>query len=839
MAHSVYRFGDCRIDLSARELHRDGELVTLSPKVFDCLAYLIEHRERAVGRDELIAAVWGKVDVSDTLLGQTVLKARRAIGDTGNEQHAIRTVPRFGYRWIAEVSQAKVPSSLPAADTHEAAASPLPEAAIATTEPVAAPASPRRHRNGWILALGLVALAALIAAAWQTRERRAPESAASPAAVIGAPASVAVLPAEVTSAAASQAWLRLGLMDLIATHLRGAGLGVMPSDNVVAVLRGHDAREDAVSRITAAAGVRKVVVPLVARAAAGWSVRLDLHEGDQLQGSFEARATDAVLAARMAADQLLAHLGRRNPHANAGNLPLDELLARIDAAQLTNDLAGARDLIEQAPASLRDLPDLRLRLAQIDFRAGRLDVAQQQLAALLPQAGNETEPLLRARILNALGAIAIRTRRNAEAEREFGEAIALLAHGKQPAVLGQAYTGLAISHAAQGDFDAAQANFSRARIALELAGDGLAQARVEENEGVVAARRGHAAEALAAHQRAAQRFERFGALNELILTRGNAASVQLALLDPAAALATIERSLPLLDQIENRRTRHALLIEHASVLARSGQLSEARKLLAELASDASSDSDPALLLARIHFEQARLDLAAGRPDEAAALAQSAVEAYADADHLRERAHAWLLLAQALRAAGKLTEASAQAAQLRAAANADQAPPLLLFAALAQAEATPVDAATTAYEDALARAAREDVPADTAQVLISWAARLIAAGELDRASALVGQVSRWAGQDFACALLQLRYYHALGEIPAWQTALQRAQSLAGERKIEPVLLEAPPARGTDSARGKGLPADTAHDRLPPSAGHVDGPQSRARPSITLPISFANH
>ncbi|HEY6545764.1 MAG TPA: winged helix-turn-helix domain-containing protein, partial [Dokdonella sp.] len=110
MTRAIYRFGDHRLDPSARELSCAGTLATLSPKVFDVLAYLVEHRDRAVGRDELIAAVWGRADVSDTLLGQTVLKARRAIGDTGNEQTMIRTVPRFGYRWIAELAIEAPPS---------------------------------------------------------------------------------------------------------------------------------------------------------------------------------------------------------------------------------------------------------------------------------------------------------------------------------------------------------------------------------------------------------------------------------------------------------------------------------------------------------------------------------------------------------------------------------------------------------------------------------------------------------------------------------------------------------------------------------------------------------
>src|SRR4051812_36114336 len=108
MSRPLYRFGDCTIDASARELCTGGKLVTLSPKVFDCLIYLLEHRDRAVGRDELISAVWGKLDVTDTLLGQTILKARRAVGDSGDGQNVIRTIPRFGYRWVAEIVAADV-----------------------------------------------------------------------------------------------------------------------------------------------------------------------------------------------------------------------------------------------------------------------------------------------------------------------------------------------------------------------------------------------------------------------------------------------------------------------------------------------------------------------------------------------------------------------------------------------------------------------------------------------------------------------------------------------------------------------------------------------------------
>ena len=97
----MYRFADFQLDPAARELRRGDERVALPPKSLECLIYLVEHRERAIGRDELISAVWGRVDVSDALLAQTLLRARRAVGDSGNDQSSIRTVPRFGYQWVA------------------------------------------------------------------------------------------------------------------------------------------------------------------------------------------------------------------------------------------------------------------------------------------------------------------------------------------------------------------------------------------------------------------------------------------------------------------------------------------------------------------------------------------------------------------------------------------------------------------------------------------------------------------------------------------------------------------------------------------------------------------
>ncbi len=87
-----YRFADFRLNPATRELQRGTELVALPPRAFDCLAYLVERRERAIGRDELIAAVWGKAEVSDTLLasGRVTCSTAATALKTGLEHHVRR-----------------------------------------------------------------------------------------------------------------------------------------------------------------------------------------------------------------------------------------------------------------------------------------------------------------------------------------------------------------------------------------------------------------------------------------------------------------------------------------------------------------------------------------------------------------------------------------------------------------------------------------------------------------------------------------------------------------------------------------------------------------------------
>ncbi len=99
-----HRFLDCEIDLAARELFRGGKQQRPEPKVFDLLALLMQHRDRVVSKDEIQAALWPDVVVTEASLDRTVMKARRAVGDDARRQAVIRTVPRRGYRFVAALA---------------------------------------------------------------------------------------------------------------------------------------------------------------------------------------------------------------------------------------------------------------------------------------------------------------------------------------------------------------------------------------------------------------------------------------------------------------------------------------------------------------------------------------------------------------------------------------------------------------------------------------------------------------------------------------------------------------------------------------------------------------
>lgn len=795
MIRLLHHFGDCTLDVAARELCRAGKRVALSPPVFDCIAYLIEHRGRAVGRDELVAAVWGRAHVSDNLVGKILVKARRAVGDDGARQQMILTVPRFGFHWIAPVRVEDVGADDPAPDPVPSPASlPAENAAevVPAPRPSLAPVDGRSRRRWPAVLAAFALLLAALAAAWWVRRPLVSAPASTP--VRSAAARLAVLPVRVDGTA-EDAWLRLGLMDLIAHRLRAGGVAVVPSDVVVRVV-GDAPEAEAERMLGEMAGSEQVVVASARRHGSGWVLSAMLKDADGRAREIEVQAPDGVAVGREAADHVLRLLGREPAFVGERNLSLAEASQRVDAALLVNDFDAARRAIASASSEDRASPELQLRLSQIDYRLGASDAARERIEHLLPSLSAESMPALRARALTGLGAIALKQNRAAIALPPLDEAILLLDRLNEPESLGHALTGRGIAHAMRADYDASTRDFARARIAFELSGDAHAAARVDINEAATATMRERPADALPLLERAARRFERLDAPTDLANTLANEVDARLALLQPAAALAASERMMVSMERLRNPAERRSFLIARARALAACGRLVEARALLADLIRGADSEQE-ATLLGEARGLLASLDFDAGQAATAVVLARQAIPELDGAEFAQARAEAWRVLVQALAARGDHAIAIEEADRFGAWAAAMQRGGPAALARLARIEADP--STDDDRGEARREALRAGVPRDIAAVAIATVQARIAAGDLPGAADAAGELARWADGDFDCALAQVRLYHALGQHGAWAAALARARALAGERRIDADLLLAPEGASPPASR----------------------------------------
>jgi TolB-like protein len=111
-----YLFEEYAFDTDRRELHRGADVVSVAPQVFDLLDYLIRNRERVVSKDDLINAIWNGRIVSDAALTTRLNAARIAIGDSGEEQRLIKTLPRKGFRFVGAVREVQGPAGAAATD---------------------------------------------------------------------------------------------------------------------------------------------------------------------------------------------------------------------------------------------------------------------------------------------------------------------------------------------------------------------------------------------------------------------------------------------------------------------------------------------------------------------------------------------------------------------------------------------------------------------------------------------------------------------------------------------------------------------------------------------------
>jgi DNA-binding winged helix-turn-helix (wHTH) protein/Tol biopolymer transport system component len=146
---ATVKFGPFTLDLETRKLRRGDEPIYLPSRALGALAYLIEHRDRLVDREEIIAAVWHDVAVTDDSLIHAVSVIRRALGDDPAHASFIETIPRRGYRFVGTIESVEPAAPVPGV---------LPEVAAS----LSSPREPHLLSRHWrpVIGLGIVAFVA-------------------------------------------------------------------------------------------------------------------------------------------------------------------------------------------------------------------------------------------------------------------------------------------------------------------------------------------------------------------------------------------------------------------------------------------------------------------------------------------------------------------------------------------------------------------------------------------------------------------------------------------------------------------------------------------------------
>jgi DNA-binding winged helix-turn-helix (wHTH) protein/TolB-like protein/Tfp pilus assembly protein PilF len=229
---NCYQFGPYRLDPNEGRLLRNGEPVPLTPKAFATLVVLVQRSGHLVEKDELIKLLWPDSVVEESNLNQHVWTLRKTLGENKAGNEYIETVPKRGYRFMAEVQEL-------GHESFELVAERRTLTHIVTEDGVEASEGPRERlsesearnliagRRRWVtrrraLAVGglgllLLTVSALTLRWWRSGEARRAE--APPAATRTNLTSMAILPFRPLVANDRDEYLEMGMVDVLITKL--------------------------------------------------------------------------------------------------------------------------------------------------------------------------------------------------------------------------------------------------------------------------------------------------------------------------------------------------------------------------------------------------------------------------------------------------------------------------------------------------------------------------------------------------------------------------------------------------------------------------------------------
>ncbi len=479
-ADNLLRFGDCELDLASREFRRAGDLVSIEPRVFALLAFLFEHRDRAVDKDEIQEVVWKGTIVSETAMTRAIMKARRAVGDSPEKQAVIRTVHGHGYQFVA---------------------TPLVDDEPGLKSGAAAGRNSNRPRI-FAVVVALV-LVVFIAALW-------------PASAPVEAVHIAVMPVANSTGDADYDWTRLGLMgfanDLIE---QSAVLNVLSASDVIRFAERNMLPDDD-DRIASnfeelrdVYGASHMLVSRLEKNASVLRLSYVLYKPDgEIERGTMVGSEPAELMRGMIRS-VAATLGDRGRSINEISVVsedpfINEAYSRGLGLSLEGRCAEALELFAVVSTSTNTVGRVDYEWAECARVLGRWQDAEAGFKTMLDKLPVEPSSSLRALALNGLGTVYIRTGRSdvARATYELGLEEAKSAGDKL--LQGMLLKSLAIDAKNRREFAEARELLARASLAHSEASSGIlpgkipaAIANIDMAEGKLEQADAHLQEALA------------------------------------------------------------------------------------------------------------------------------------------------------------------------------------------------------------------------------------------------------------------------------------------------------------------------------------------------------
>ncbi len=829
-----YRFGSFIVSPATRLLQRESVQLNVSRKLFDCLAYLIEHRDRAVGRDELARALWKHDNVSDNQLAQVVAAVRRLVDDDGSLQRLVRTVPGFGYHWIGTVEIVEaidiepgdgVAAIAPDVGTAVVSAQPVPAtpdealiparslstpiraaAPVQPTLPAASPAKPPARQHTHRAALVLLVLALLVLVGIRLRGPVEDASTARQPAAATSPAQAWVLPAVLPDD--SEAWARIGLMAMVGEGLRRTGAVVTPVEKVPARIS-EPVPNERLPMLLSELDAALVVAPRVHRLDEAWVVELIAASktGDSVR--VDANASDLTAAARAAVSRLNRRLQRSGAELDGS---IEETFGVIEQAIRARDFEGALLQLSRLPADAREMPETGILEIRLKLEKGRYLAARDEADLWLGRLDRVARPGPFARTL-LLKVNAMRQLNEPSWAPLVDEALGLLKGTDAPRDLAVATQLRGIAAIIDGRPTDAAKDLSRAREMFVAIGDELKAAAVAGTMAQMAVLQGRHLEALTLLEQSRQVMSAYGAVGPLIQNSLWTGYVFSALSRWNDVLHVTEQMQSLLqagggasgyEQFTYLRLRVHALME-------LGRLKEAEALLdeqvhqvqRELSDNPASDGGP-LNQVTIAAQRARLRIMQGRWQEAGAAASDGLKLMSRAGENggsfvgANVAEALLLLLVRAQAGDlpwspraplpNLTQSQIEALQKV------ESPDGFLARAYWNARSGNIEEAEADYLAALAMEYTQRSPNVTLIVMEAYIQFLLSRGRIEDASRQLDQLEAQAPgaveRDYDTALLRLRVRLAEGGNEHAQVAARRVLALIGERPppadVRPIL-----------------------------------------------------